>query len=563
MADSPKRDAAASLTARLAPDPKNPPDLTLLQGWLGASSEDGHKRLYLDPELSNSVEIPEDAIVHTQDIPSDTSPLGGQWVWIKAEAAVKQGPGLERQYARFLRGQIQQDYFAGGGAGAGTVGAPPAVTGPPCGPIRTIFNCPTQQTWCRPSRLTICASAYVICRPPVLATFVCPSVVDGCPSAPGGCDPYTRVQFQTDPILQQAGGFAGVAGGGLGFDPGVAAGGMVGGPNPAAAIAYPRSIIAACQSLFTLCRPSVLTICFTRSPLICQVSAAVICPTRGFCPSAVDGCPSTPGGCDPYTIVQFQTDPVLQQAGGFAGVAGGGLGFDPGVAAGGLAGGMVGGPSPLAAGYVTSPIICQLQTQNIIQCRPTFAVTCRPSVLTICASSPVICRPTIGFACVPSVAVLCPTRGFCPSAVDACPSAPGGCDPYTIVQFPTETIAQQPGGFGGVAGGGLGFDPGVAAGGGMVGAPSPLTAQYATSPAVCQLQTRTLICRPTLIYLQCHTQLPLQCFTQSPVQCFTHVPQQCFTHVPQQCPPITLPPGCPSGFVCGGGGGYPGGGGGF
>src|SRR5215510_3751435 len=135
MADTPKKDASASLPDRLAPDPKNPPDLTLLQGWLGASSEDKHRRLYLDPELSNSVEIPEDAIVHTQDIPADSSPLGGQWVWIKAEAAVKQGPGLERQYARFLRGQIQQDYFAGGGgAGVGTVGAPPPTSPIVCHP---------------------------------------------------------------------------------------------------------------------------------------------------------------------------------------------------------------------------------------------------------------------------------------------------------------------------------------------------------------------------------------------------------------------------------------------
>src|SRR5262249_2874268 len=132
MPESPKRDAAGSLPDRLAPDPKNPPDLTLLQGWLGASSEDRHRRLYLDPELSNSLEIPAEAIVHTQEIPRDGNPLGGEWVWIKADAAVKQGPGIERLYARFLRGQIQQDYFGtgGGGAAAGMVGAGGAGAGP-------------------------------------------------------------------------------------------------------------------------------------------------------------------------------------------------------------------------------------------------------------------------------------------------------------------------------------------------------------------------------------------------------------------------------------------------
>ena len=257
MADTSKKDASVSLPDRLAPDPKNPPDLTLLQGWLGASSEDGHRRLYLDPELSNSLEIPEDAIVHTQEIPRDQNPLGGEWVWIKADAAVKQGPGLERQYARFLRGQIQQDYFAGAGgaaaAGGGMVGAPnPAAL---AYPIRTLFNCPTRTTWCRPSQVTICASSQMICRPTigiacvpsaawVCQTNICPSAVDACPSAPGGCD-FTIYQ-QTGTIVQQPGGLGGVAGG-LGFDPGIAAGGMVGAAAGAFAPAIPRTLLPACD----------------------------------------------------------------------------------------------------------------------------------------------------------------------------------------------------------------------------------------------------------------------------------------------------------------------------
>ena len=36
----------------------------LLTGYLGASSEEGHERLYLSPDLSNYVEIPEAAILH-------------------------------------------------------------------------------------------------------------------------------------------------------------------------------------------------------------------------------------------------------------------------------------------------------------------------------------------------------------------------------------------------------------------------------------------------------------------------------------------------------------------
>jgi hypothetical protein len=112
----------------LVSDPKNPPELTLLQGWLGASSEAKHRRLYLDAELSNSLEIPEDAILRTQALPADHNPLGSVCVWVRADAAIKQGPKLERAYTRFLCGQIQADNLnalAGLGGvktGIGTVG---------------------------------------------------------------------------------------------------------------------------------------------------------------------------------------------------------------------------------------------------------------------------------------------------------------------------------------------------------------------------------------------------------------------------------------------------------
>ena len=594
-----KKDASASLPDRLAADPKNPPDLTLLQGWLGASSEAGHRRLYLDPELCNSLEIPEDAIVHTQEIPRDTNPLGGDWVWVKAEAAVKQGPGVERMYARFLRGQIQQDWFGGGGGAAaagGMVGGPAPAAGAvagPIGPIRTFFNCPSRVVICRPSVLTICASSLVICRPSVgiacvpsaavaCPTIICPSAVDACPSAPGGCDPFTIVQTGT--IFQQPADFGGVAGGGLGFDPGLGAGGfaagggMVGGPGggiagPIGPVGPIRTVIN-CHTQVFICRPSVLTICASAHlicpshPIICNrptinnlcvPSAAIQCATR-ICPSAVDGCPSAPGGCDPWTIVQTGT--IVQQP-DFGAVAGGGLGFDPGLAAGGFGGfggGMVGGPNPAAAAGPIGPI------RTFFGC-PSRVVLCRPSVLTICTqqvicpTQPIICRPTLGIGCVPSAAIHCPTL-ICPSAVDACPSAPGGCDPFTVVQ--TGTIVQQPADFG--AGGGLGFDPGIGAGGfggvggGMVGGPAPgagAVAQPFTVALSCHLVTHNIIqCRPTFTLQQCRTLLPVCWPTRVPQFCFT-APHLCQT---QFCP--TLPNGCPSGPICGGGG-FPGGGGGF
>lgn len=542
MPESPKKDAAAPLPDRLVPDPKNPPDLTLLQGWLGASSEERCRRLYLDPELTNSLEIPEDAIVHVQEIPRDTNPLGGEWVWVKADAAIKQGPGIERMYARFLRGQIQQDYAAGAYGGGGMVGAPGPGAGTTgviaCQPIRTVFNCPTRTLWCRPSVLTICPSSPVICQVSaayVCRTNICPSAVDACPSAPGGCDPWTIYQGGT--IVQQP-GFGGGAGGALGFDPGIAAGGVAGGmvgaggPVTYGLICPPRTLTINCPTRQIWCRPSVLTICVSQMVVCHQTVLQTF-----YCPSVVDACPSAPGGCDPWTIYQ-QPGTIVQQP-GFGGVAGGGLGFDPGIAAGGMVG---------AAGAAAFGAAAPLRPQTI------FGPLCDPpwptEVLSLCHPSRFPCHTVPFRLCfnVPSVPAGCQTYpGVCPSFV-GCPSGPICGDPGGLATVVNPGVLAQ----GQAAGlGQMGFDPA----GGMVGAPAQLTAQYASSPAVCQIATRLVICRPTLIY-PCHTQTPICWFTRLP-QCVT---QFCTAYTCQTQPFCPTLAGCPSGPVCGGGG-FPGGGG--
>ena len=61
MARSPAR--SADFVAKIVKDPKNPPATVMLTGFLGASSEPEHTRLYFDPHLSTYVEIPDDAIL--------------------------------------------------------------------------------------------------------------------------------------------------------------------------------------------------------------------------------------------------------------------------------------------------------------------------------------------------------------------------------------------------------------------------------------------------------------------------------------------------------------------
>src|SRR5262249_34945751 len=127
---------------------------------------------------------------------------------------------------------------------------------------------------------------------------------------------------------------------------------------------------------------------------------------------------------------------------------------------------------------------------------------------------------------------------------------------------PSGAICGDPGGFGGginpaqvqgQAFGQMGFDPAAA---GMVGAASPQAAQFISSPVICQIATRNILqCRPTFTLQQCHTQTPICWTTQAPLQCPT---RSCTVLPPCQIP--TLPGGCPSGPVCGGGGGFGGGG---
>src|SRR5258707_7833216 len=96
----------SNFVAKIVKDPNNPPDTLLLQGYLGQSSEEGHTRLYLDPQLSDYVEIPNDAILHTADVSGGHGVSGASYVWINRDAEVTHGKvGPDRKKAKFLDGR--------------------------------------------------------------------------------------------------------------------------------------------------------------------------------------------------------------------------------------------------------------------------------------------------------------------------------------------------------------------------------------------------------------------------------------------------------------------------
>ncbi len=220
MAEQKPRFKEDDFVSKVVKNPKEPADALLLQGFLGASSEEGYTRLYFDPQLSDYVEIPNDAILHVQEIPKEQSPLGGNLVWIRRDAEVIHGKvGPDRLKAKFLEGRIQQEYmkdvqFAGGGAGAGGLftfphfGCPPLTLPLQCHfPTRFEPFCPTRfEPFC-PTRFAPRCPTFgptiIFCCDPVSFAHPCPqSLVHPCPpSVIHPCPPSVFHPCPTHPLI--------------------------------------------------------------------------------------------------------------------------------------------------------------------------------------------------------------------------------------------------------------------------------------------------------------------------------------------------------------------------
>src|ERR1700721_4145439 len=90
---------------RIVTDPKNVPDVMLLTGYLGASSQEAHELLHLSPDLTNYVEIPNTAILHQAPLPKEQDAHGGVTLWVRKDAAL--------QYKMAPPAKPLANYFAG------------------------------------------------------------------------------------------------------------------------------------------------------------------------------------------------------------------------------------------------------------------------------------------------------------------------------------------------------------------------------------------------------------------------------------------------------------------
>ena len=202
----------AAFIGRVVDDPANPTPTRLLTGWLGDAGEAGYRRLYADAELSSYVDIPEDAILYTEAI-RDAQPAGAVFVWIKRDAAVKQGGSAASRAGRFLQGKVAQDFSSPEKAGYRCVtqvpcaeptgftgqctkqpdvgGAWPCLTALPlCSAEPTGFTgqC-THQPWPNPTRYVGCTVLHCPTNDLTQQPHICKIVESGMPGCGGGGEP--------------------------------------------------------------------------------------------------------------------------------------------------------------------------------------------------------------------------------------------------------------------------------------------------------------------------------------------------------------------------------------
>jgi hypothetical protein len=268
----------ASFVEKLVSDPTKPVDATLLTGFLGKSTREKHSRLYLNPELSSYVDIPDDALLHTEDIPKEYSPLGGVHAWVKRGAQLVRGQSSGAgDQASFFEGPLTHDLLAGG-----VHAAPQAIPNTAANCLNITVACPVTPV-CPPTPL--CPSAHAgTC--PTQPALVCshPSQLLPCPTHTiVGCPSQAIVCHQPSPLFACNTPFC---------------------PRPTPACPVFTVSGAGCASQTLICQhpsavcPIQTPFCPTQAIFCQQPSVAHACQTM-VCPSAIDACPSAPGGCNP------------------------------------------------------------------------------------------------------------------------------------------------------------------------------------------------------------------------------------------------------------------------
>src|SRR5215203_1817573 len=135
------------LVEALAADPSKPPEkATKLLGFPGPAAEAKATRLWLDADLTTYVDVPDEAIVHSQTLESDQ----GTILWVEPDATLT--------YSSTQSQEVQAEFLGGSIAEGSLGGAPPAPGGSQegvgykvteqigCGPVPSFDWAPCQET---------------------------------------------------------------------------------------------------------------------------------------------------------------------------------------------------------------------------------------------------------------------------------------------------------------------------------------------------------------------------------------------------------------------------------
>jgi hypothetical protein len=116
-----------NLVSSLNIDPAAGSGVSVLRGYAGESDQAGHRRLYLSPALDSYVDIPDDAVVESREIPTDASPLGlgGTVVWVRKDADLL----VKRMITRKVSGDFLEGAIASSSMGPATRGVGAADVG--------------------------------------------------------------------------------------------------------------------------------------------------------------------------------------------------------------------------------------------------------------------------------------------------------------------------------------------------------------------------------------------------------------------------------------------------
>jgi hypothetical protein len=177
------------LVEALASDPNQPPKpATRLFGFPGPAADSKSTRLWLDEELSSYVDVPDEAILHSQTLAEDRGTL----LWVDPAATLTHGAsGAQEVQAEFLGGAIAQRNLAG--APAPAPGALEATIATVC--TRTQTQLTLARTICNPTEGPPCGPSFNV--PCVSKWIVCISVNIPCQTEPVVCDPIRTLRCIT------------------------------------------------------------------------------------------------------------------------------------------------------------------------------------------------------------------------------------------------------------------------------------------------------------------------------------------------------------------------------